>query len=129
MDDEYDYSYRFQVQQESEKLAEARMNTMSYKLERFGIRCARIACGIALIFGSIIVIGNIQNVSDTPFSELTIGALVKNIGGWIFGLGLIWWAFVAAFGASPKKSDIAKKLIGEAEVTVRAARDRARMNT
>lgn len=129
MDNEYDYSIGFAVQQEAEKLAEARMQATTYKIERFGIRCARIACGLAMVFGALVLIGNIQNVSDTPFAQLTIGALVKNAAGWVFGLGLIWWAFVAAFGASPNKSEVAKGFAEQATAIVKAARDRARMNT
>lgn len=129
MDEDYDFHFAFQVHQEAEKLANAHIQSLGHKIERFGIRCARIACGLALIFGALVVIGNIRSVSDTPFSELTLDALIKNAGGWVFGLGLVWWAFVAAFGASPKKSEIVKKFATEAERSVRAARDRDRMNT
>lgn len=129
MDNEHDYSFGFAVEQEAEKLAEARMRAMTYKIERFGIRCARIACGLAMVFGALILIGNIQSVSETPFAQLTLGALVRNAAGWIFGLVLIWWAFVAAFGASPSKSEVAKKFAEKAAQIVKAARDRSRMNT
>lgn len=126
---EDDYGYRFRVANEAERLAEARMKSLAYQIERFGVRCARIACGLAMLFGAIVVIGNINSVSDTPFSQLTFGMLARNALGWLIGLGLVWWAFVAAFGAAPGKSEVARALAGEAVKAVDAAQDRERMNT
>ena len=129
MEDEYDYRYRFQVQQEAEKLADARMSTVAYKVGRFGVRCARIFCGVAMAAGGAAVIGNIRSVSDTPFAQLTLDALFKNAGGWVLGIVLIIWAFAVAFGESPRRSEVAKTLTSKAEEAVNEARARARMNT
>lgn len=129
MEDEYSYTYRFQVQQEAEKLADARMSTVAYKVGRFGIRCARIFCGLGIAAGAAAVIGNIRSVSDTPFAQLTLDALFKNAGGWILGIVLIIWAFAVAFGEAPQKSVVAKMLTSKAEAAVNEARERARMNT
>jgi NhaP-type Na+/H+ or K+/H+ antiporter len=77
-----------------------------YKVERFGIRCARILSGVVLFIIGAAIIGAAPSVSDTPFAALTLGALVGCAAGWMFGLLFMYWGFIAAFGAAPTRQEI-----------------------
>lgn len=114
---------------EAHRLAEQKMGSISYKLERIFVRGLRVTFGLAMVLGGLIIIGETEGLGDVPFAQLTLGMLVSHAIKLIFALGLIWWGFVAAFGASPNKSEVAKKFADQADAAVKAARDNARMNT
>ena len=114
---------------EAQRLAEQKMGSIPYKLGRIFVRGLRVTFGLAMAIGGLIIIGNTDGLGDVPFAQLTLGMLVSHAFKLIFALGLIWWAFVAAFGASPNKSEVAKKFAAQADAAVKAARDNARMNT
>lgn len=125
----HEFEHQRLVGLEAQRLAELKMGSPAYKLGRVFVRGLRVTFGLAMAVGGLIIIGNTEGLGDVPFAQLTLGMLVSHAIKLIFALGLIWWAFVAAFGASPNRSEIAKKLAAQAEAAVQAARDNARMNT
>ncbi len=97
-----DFEHQRLVSLEAQRLADARMNSFTYKFTRFVVRSLRVACGMALAFVGFIILWNTEGLSDVPFAQLTLGMLVSHAATLIFALALIWWAFVAAFGAPPQ---------------------------
>lgn len=53
--DYHEYEHQRQTRIEAERLTDARMKSLFYRVERIDIRCARIACGLALAFDALLI--------------------------------------------------------------------------
>lgn len=127
--DESSLQFEFAVKDEAAAQVEAMLKSPIYKVRRFAIRTARIAGGLLLGVAALYSIGSGPNVQDVPFASLTLGMVASSIFGWLFGLFLGYWAFVAAFGASPDKEELVRGQLDKAAAAVRERLQRARMNT
>lgn len=127
--DESSLQFELAVKDEAEAQVEAMQKSVLYKARRVAIRSARIFAGMLLGVGALYSIGGAPNVQDVPFASLTLGRLASNAFGWLFGLLLAYWAFVAAFGASPSRDQLVRAQFEKAAAVVRERAQRARMNT
>lgn len=90
------------IEREKEGLDRANPITgWNYRITRFFVRTGRLAIGLALLILSLLIFGNGPSISDTPFASLTLGGLFGAVASVLFGFLVLYWAFVAAFGAKP----------------------------
>lgn len=73
------------------------------QLIRLLVRTLRIATGAAIGLVSATIIGWAVDMLSKPFATLSPLQLIGGLGGMVFGLGCVYWAFVAAFGEGDRR--------------------------